>query len=52
MTPAQRARLGALWKEKERLHLKMKIRGRSFIRILEDTAAERDENARDGNDSR
>ena len=52
MKPAQRARLGALWKEKERLHPKMNNRGRSFIRILEYVAAERDENARDGNDSR
>lgn len=36
----KRTRVGRLWKEKERLHPKMKNRGASFIRILEYVAAE------------
>ncbi|MCH1506707.1 MAG: hypothetical protein L7V86_24230 [Verrucomicrobiales bacterium] len=40
MTTKQRARLGHLWKEKQRLDPKMPNRGRSFIRILEFTAKE------------
>jgi hypothetical protein len=34
-TPAQRARLGRLWKEKQRLDPDMPNRGASFVRILE-----------------
>ena len=41
MTEKQRARLGHLWKEKQRLAPNMTNRGRSFIRILEFTAKER-----------
>ena len=41
MTEKQRARLGLLWKEKQRLDPNMPNRGRSFIRILEFKAKER-----------
>ena len=41
MTEQQRARLGQLWREKQRLDPKMKNRGRSFIQILEYAAKEK-----------
>jgi len=34
----QRARIGYLWKEKQRIHLQMPNRGRSFVRIMEHVA--------------
>ena len=39
LTPKQRARIGGLWKEKRRLHPKMKNVGMSFVKILEYVAA-------------
>lgn len=41
MSEAQRARLGQLWREKQRLDPGMENRGRSFIRILEYAAEQR-----------
>ncbi|MEM7384819.1 MAG: hypothetical protein AAF514_07720 [Verrucomicrobiota bacterium] len=43
MTTKQRARLGRLWKEKQRLDPDMPNRGRLFVRILEFSAKERDQ---------
>ena len=37
-TAPQRARLGQLWEDKQRIHLNMANRGVSFVKILEDVA--------------
>ena len=39
LTEAQRARVGQLWQEKQRLEPKMTNRGQSFVKIMEHVAA-------------
>ncbi|MBG88717.1 MAG: arylsulfatase [Verrucomicrobiales bacterium] len=47
LTPQQRQRIGRLWKEKRRLHPKMKNVGGSFVKIMEFVAAGK--NAKESN---
>jgi len=39
LSPEQRARIGQLWREKQRINPEMPNRGASFVKILEYVAA-------------